>query len=153
PRFLITFPRRRSTTWSAAFRWAEPARLEKLPPWCIILFHPKLRLPPASAMTSQVDAPPTDHLNHIYPKEKCSMKIVRYLDGRGQIGYGSEQPDGSVFVIKGDLFATYQVTQEKAQIKKRLAPLAPAMIWCIGLNYKFHAQESNAKIPEYPVLF
>ena len=42
---------------------------------------------------------------------------------------------------------------ERADIKKRLAPVAPPMIWCIGLNYKFHAQESNARIPEYPVLF
>jgi 2-keto-4-pentenoate hydratase/2-oxohepta-3-ene-1,7-dioic acid hydratase in catechol pathway len=81
------------------------------------------------------------------------MKIVRYADGAGKIGYASEQADGSALAIQGDIFANFQVTREKAQIKKRLAPLVPTMIWCIGLNYKFHAQETNSKIPEYPVLF
>ena len=81
------------------------------------------------------------------------MKIVRYLDGAGKISYASEQADGSVLAIQGDIFANFQVTRDKADIKKRLAPIVPSMIWCIGLNYKFHAQESNAKIPEYPVLF
>ena len=81
------------------------------------------------------------------------MKIVRYSDGAGKIGYASEQADGSALAIQGDIFADFQVTKEKAQIKKRLAPLVPTMIWCIGLNYKFHAQETNSKIPEYPVLF
>jgi 2-keto-4-pentenoate hydratase/2-oxohepta-3-ene-1,7-dioic acid hydratase in catechol pathway len=78
------------------------------------------------------------------------MKIVRYLDGAGKIRHGSEQTDGSVRVIEGDILADFQVTQQKAQIKKRLAPIVPAMLWCIGLNYKFHAQESNAKIPDFP---
>jgi 2-keto-4-pentenoate hydratase/2-oxohepta-3-ene-1,7-dioic acid hydratase in catechol pathway len=27
------------------------------------------------------------------------------------------------------------------------------MIWCIGLNYKRHAEETGAKIPEQPVVF
>jgi 2-keto-4-pentenoate hydratase/2-oxohepta-3-ene-1,7-dioic acid hydratase in catechol pathway len=81
------------------------------------------------------------------------MKIVRYADGAGKIGYASEQPNGSALVIRGDIFADFQVSKEKAQIKKRLAPLVPVMVWCIGLNYKLHAQETNSKIPEYPVLF
>jgi hypothetical protein len=34
----------------------------------------------------------------------------------------------------------------RRQIKKRLAPLVPTMIWCTGLNYKFHAQETNSKM-------
>ena len=81
------------------------------------------------------------------------MKIVRYLDGAGKVRFASEQADGSALVIQGDIFADFQVTKERAGIKKRLAQIVPSMIWCIGLNYKFHAQESNAKIPGYPVLF
>jgi 2-keto-4-pentenoate hydratase/2-oxohepta-3-ene-1,7-dioic acid hydratase in catechol pathway len=34
-----------------------------------------------------------------------------------------------------------------------LAPVAPSSLLCIGLNYRHHAQESKAPIPEYPVLF
>ena len=45
------------------------------------------------------------------------------------------------------------MTGENADVKKLLAPITPAQILCIGLNYRGHAQETNAKIPEYPVLF
>jgi 2-keto-4-pentenoate hydratase/2-oxohepta-3-ene-1,7-dioic acid hydratase in catechol pathway len=34
-----------------------------------------------------------------------------------------------------------------------LAPVQPTAILCIGLNYRKHAEEGKAKIPQYPVLF
>ncbi len=37
--------------------------------------------------------------------------------------------------------------------RKLLAPVVPTTIWCIGLNYRQHAAETHAKIPEYPILF
>jgi 2-keto-4-pentenoate hydratase/2-oxohepta-3-ene-1,7-dioic acid hydratase in catechol pathway len=74
------------------------------------------------------------------------MKIVRYSDGAGKIGYASEQADGLVLAIQGDILVNFQVIREKAQIKKRLAPLVPTMIWCLGLNYRFHAEETNSKM-------
>ena len=36
---------------------------------------------------------------------------------------------------------------------KVLAPIVPAAILCIGLNYRHHAEESGAKIPSFPILF
>jgi 2-keto-4-pentenoate hydratase/2-oxohepta-3-ene-1,7-dioic acid hydratase in catechol pathway len=36
---------------------------------------------------------------------------------------------------------------------KVLAPIEPPAILCIGLNYRKHAEETGAKIPEWPVLF
>jgi 2-keto-4-pentenoate hydratase/2-oxohepta-3-ene-1,7-dioic acid hydratase in catechol pathway len=36
---------------------------------------------------------------------------------------------------------------------KILAPIEPRVILCIGLNYRKHAEETGAKIPEWPVLF
>ena len=36
---------------------------------------------------------------------------------------------------------------------KLLAPIEPPVILCIGLNYRKHAAETGAKIPEHPVLF
>ncbi|MEZ6059987.1 MAG: fumarylacetoacetate hydrolase family protein [Planctomycetaceae bacterium] len=36
---------------------------------------------------------------------------------------------------------------------KQLAPIQPVDILCIGLNYRRHAQEGGAAIPENPVLF
>ncbi len=34
-----------------------------------------------------------------------------------------------------------------------LAPLEPAVVFCVGLNYRRHAEETKAEIPKYPVLF
>ena len=84
---------------------------------------------------------------------KDIVRIIRYSDAAGKIGYASEQADGSAFTIRGDIFGEFEVTKDKAQIKRRLAPLVPSTIWCIGLNYKLHAKETGSKIPEYPVLF
>jgi 2-keto-4-pentenoate hydratase/2-oxohepta-3-ene-1,7-dioic acid hydratase in catechol pathway len=76
------------------------------------------------------------------------MKIIRYQDARGQIHHAADEHR-----IEGDIFGDYVVTKEKAEVKKQLAPIAPVAIWCIGLNYRQHAAETNAKLPEYPVLF
>lgn len=81
------------------------------------------------------------------------MKIVRYLDRASHTHYGSEQPDGSVLRIIGDIFDTYSVTLEKVDVAKLLAPIVPTQILCIGLNYRKHAAETNARIPERPILF
>ncbi len=81
------------------------------------------------------------------------MRIVRFTDSLGEIHHGVDQNDGSALRIQGDIFANYTVTHQKIAIKKLLAPLAPVTILCIGLNYRKHAEETGAKIPEYPILF
>jgi len=81
------------------------------------------------------------------------MKIIRYLDPSGKVSYGAEQPSGQTVRIEGDIFSKFQTTNEPAQIAKRLAPISPVAMLCIGLNYKHHAAESKAPIPEFPVLF
>jgi 2-keto-4-pentenoate hydratase/2-oxohepta-3-ene-1,7-dioic acid hydratase in catechol pathway len=80
------------------------------------------------------------------------MKIVRYLDGAGRAHYGSEEGD-RVHEIEGDIFGDYAVTKKIAQVQRRLAPIEPKQFLGIGLNYRRHAEETNAKIPEYPILF
>lgn len=81
------------------------------------------------------------------------MKIIRYSNSKGKTGYASEQADGSALEIRGDIFGKYEATKDKAEIKQRLAPIVPSIIWCIGLNYKLHAKETGSPIPEYPILF
>ena len=81
------------------------------------------------------------------------MKIIRYQDAQEKIAYGSLQEDGSALEIKGDIFGQHEVTATKANVAKLLAPIKPTSILCIGLNYKHHAAESNAKLPEFPILF
>ena len=81
------------------------------------------------------------------------MRIIRYQDSRGNIGHAALQPDGTSVKLDGDIFDFPKVTTEKADVARLLAPIEPAAIICIGLNYRRHAQETNAKIPQFPVVF
>ena len=76
------------------------------------------------------------------------MKITRYLDSQGQMHYA-----GNGNKLVGDLYGHYTVTNQPADVRKLLAPVAPTALLCIGLNYRQHAAETNAKIPELPILF
>lgn len=81
------------------------------------------------------------------------MKIIRFQDPAGTIAYAAQQPDGSALLIEGDIFGEFRTTTKKANVAKLLAPVEPTAILCIGLNYRHHAEESGAAIPENPVLF
>jgi 2-keto-4-pentenoate hydratase/2-oxohepta-3-ene-1,7-dioic acid hydratase in catechol pathway len=81
------------------------------------------------------------------------MKLIRYLDDAGRVRYGAERPGGAPVEVDGDVFGGCRATERPAKVRKLLAPVAPTDILCIGLNYRFHAQESGAKIPEWPVVF
>lgn len=81
------------------------------------------------------------------------MKIIRFLDSQDMEGYAALQVDGSALWVAGDLFSEFEVTTQKADVKKRLAPIEPTTILGIGLNYRHHAEESHAPIPEYPIIF
>ena len=81
------------------------------------------------------------------------MKIIRYQDAGGEIGYAARQPDGSARRIAGDVYGAFSVTDDVAPVAKLLAPVAPTTIFCIGLNYRQHAIETHAPFPEYPVVF
>jgi 2-keto-4-pentenoate hydratase/2-oxohepta-3-ene-1,7-dioic acid hydratase in catechol pathway len=81
------------------------------------------------------------------------MRIIRYRDRHGQTHHGCEDPDGSVFRIDGDILGVFSATSEAADVAHLLAPIAPTQILCIGINYRRHAEETNAKIPDYPILF
>jgi len=81
------------------------------------------------------------------------MKIIRHTDSSGRIAHAALQPDGSAFSIEGDIFGDFRVTDRPAEVVKTLTPLQPFAIVCIGLNYKFHAEETKAAIPQHPVVF
>ncbi len=81
------------------------------------------------------------------------MRLGRFLDDRGAIRFGSLEAGGAVRLIEGDIFGRFTVTAETVSPGRFLAPVAPASIQCIGLNYRRHAEETGAKFPEYPVLF
>lgn len=82
------------------------------------------------------------------------MKIIRFVS-EGKIYHGQPTDDSfsSAKVIEGDILGVYRVSEQRRNVDKLLAPIVPADILCIGLNYREHAAESGAPIPEVPVLF
>jgi 2-keto-4-pentenoate hydratase/2-oxohepta-3-ene-1,7-dioic acid hydratase in catechol pathway len=81
------------------------------------------------------------------------MKIIRHIDDKGAIRYAALRSDGTAQRIEGDLLGKHRVTAATAVVAKLLAPIAPTAFFCIGLNYRRHAEESGAKMLEHPVLF
>jgi 2-keto-4-pentenoate hydratase/2-oxohepta-3-ene-1,7-dioic acid hydratase in catechol pathway len=81
------------------------------------------------------------------------MKLIRYLDPAGKIHYAAEQPGGAHLCVDGDPFGEIRVTGDSADVAKILAPVAPLQIWCIGQNYRRHADEVGMSSGDYPVVF
>ncbi|MGC1480944.1 MAG: fumarylacetoacetate hydrolase family protein [Chthoniobacterales bacterium] len=76
------------------------------------------------------------------------MRIVRYETRSGQIGTGEQHPGGSVTELRD---ATG--SDQAVEVARLLAPVTPPAIFCIGLNYRKHAEETGSPIPERPVVF
>ena len=81
------------------------------------------------------------------------MKIVRFQNSQGHIQYGCQHKDGSTTLLEGDIYNSPSDTGQTADLSKLLAPIIPTDILCIGLNYRFHAEEGNQPVPENPILF
>jgi 2-keto-4-pentenoate hydratase/2-oxohepta-3-ene-1,7-dioic acid hydratase in catechol pathway len=80
------------------------------------------------------------------------MRRIRYLDPAGTICQGVLNPDGSASALN-DTPDGPQRSAQPARIARLLAPVVPSAIFCIGLNYRRHAEETRAAIPQWPVLF
>ena len=81
------------------------------------------------------------------------MKIIRFQDTEGTVHYGEWIKEWSALLIEKTVDDTYEVTDHVVAIDKLLAPVEPPSILCVGLNYRRHAEETGAKMPDYPVLF
>jgi len=80
------------------------------------------------------------------------MKIARLRLDDGIVCHAELLEDGSYRRLDGDLFEGLQPTDQPVS-GKLLTPLQPVDILCIGLNYRKHAEEGKADIPQNPVLF
>lgn len=80
------------------------------------------------------------------------MKIIRYQDSENNVKFAAQTADGN-FELDGCIFDHPKTTSNVADVKKILAPIDPPTIYCIGLNYLFHAEEGGLPKPEFPILF
>lgn len=83
------------------------------------------------------------------------MKIVRFVTEGGKICLGSFDParPGEARIIAGDLFGDLEQTDQTSRIGRLLSPVDPPNILAVGLNYGHHAEETNIRRPEMPVIF
>lgn len=80
------------------------------------------------------------------------MRIARLQLPDLSIALARQHADGSFTRLNGELFGT--LSDSGTPVSGRLlAPVQPAAIFCIGLNYKQHAAEANKPLPKFPVLF
>ena len=79
------------------------------------------------------------------------MRIARLL-ADGQPALARQHADGTFTALEGQLFSQLRDTGRSIS-GALLAPLDPTVVFCIGLNYRRHAEETKADIPKYPVLF
>lgn len=81
------------------------------------------------------------------------MKIFRYLDQSGKMGFGRFDNEGNTFLIlqKGD--GDFEATDQRVTPFQFLTPIDFRCIYAIGLNYREHAKETGLEIPKYPMVF
>lgn len=84
---------------------------------------------------------------------RYAQRLVRFLARDGRTYYGDAVlPRGvsdisrakQARVLKGDIFGKHHVTDQVADIRLLLAPLAledVRTVRCLGLNYELHAKE------------
>ena len=87
------------------------------------------------------------------PADLHTQRLVRFLAKDGRTYYGDAiLPSGVTDIAKakkarivtGDIFGKHEVSDEVADIRLLLAPLAPEhvrTVRCLGLNYEKHARE------------
>jgi len=81
-------------------------------------------------------------------------KIVRVINARGQPQYGYLLANGMVSLLDGSIETGFVPTRQmKGNPQFFLPPVQTPAIICIGLNYRAHAAETGAKIPQHPVVF
>jgi len=80
------------------------------------------------------------------------MKIARFMAG-GRVAVGEVVDSTHARPIRGELFGKFEAVDQVVTVEKWLAPIVPTDIFCIGVNYRKHAEETGSAIPQTPMLF
>ena len=81
------------------------------------------------------------------------MRIFRYLDQSGKMGFGRFDSEGKTFLIHQKDNGDFEATDEAITPFQLLTPIDFRCIYAIGLNYLAHAEETGMEIPKYPMVF
>ena len=81
------------------------------------------------------------------------MRIFRYLDQAGKMGFGRFDEQGQTFLIVKEEDGSFQATDQKITPFQLLTPIDFRCIYAIGLNYRAHAEETGSELPKHPMVF
>jgi len=83
------------------------------------------------------------------------MRIVRFYDDDGNLKKGVlEGVSGKrVRVLEGDIFSGFEITDKVVEAAGFTAPFEPVQVYAVGMNYRKHAEETGAELPERPEVF
>ena len=81
------------------------------------------------------------------------MRIFRYLDQAGKMGFGRFDEEGNTFLILQKSDGEFEATDQRITPFQFLTPIDFRCIYAIGLNYRAHAEETGLEIPKYPMVF
>ena len=81
------------------------------------------------------------------------MKIARYVDKEGEVGFCEWRGDSLPPLKISGNFGNFEVTGEIASVAHLLSPIDPRAIYGVGLNYRAHAEETGKAIPKIPLIF
>lgn len=81
------------------------------------------------------------------------MRLIRFVDSQGHTRHGVAAATDQAYPLSGDLYGEFTIAAETIQVAQLLAPVVPTNIYCIGLNYREHAEESGVALPERPLVF
>lgn len=81
------------------------------------------------------------------------MRVIRYRYN-DRVAYGLLKGQ-DVWQILGDVFGEFREGKREADLEEvtLLSPVLPSKIVAVGLNYRDHAEEVGAKIPDEPLIF
>ena len=81
------------------------------------------------------------------------MKIIRYGDKAGKMGFGRFDEQGQMFLILKKETGDFEATTQSITPFRFLTPIDFRCIYGVGLNYKAHAHETCKDAPKYPMIF
>lgn len=82
------------------------------------------------------------------------MKLARCIDNQKRTRWVEPLSPTRARVYHGeDPFGSLRPGSEEVAVSRWLAPIAPPAVFGIGLNYRAHAAETGARLPDNPVMF
>jgi 2-keto-4-pentenoate hydratase/2-oxohepta-3-ene-1,7-dioic acid hydratase in catechol pathway len=81
------------------------------------------------------------------------VRIFRYLDQAGSMGFGRFDEQGQTYLILKKEDGDFESTDQRITPFQLLTPIDFRCIYAIGLNYRSHAEETGMEIPDHPMVF